>query len=146
MNKQCTKCQEIRPIDCFTKEKGKKDGYCAWCKQCVAEWYKTNRKDIFVKRRTTHKTNIFKRNIRIMKTKYHVTYEQMEQMYLAQNGCCAICQYEFQTKAEMCLDHNHETGQVRQFLCHSCNHMIGHCHEKVSILSNAIEYLNKWSS
>lgn len=42
-------------------------------------------------------------------------------------------------------DHNHETGQWRDFLCRSCNALVGMCKEDVNILASAIRYLEKWN-
>lgn len=35
--KQCTKCQENKPYDQFTKNSGNKSGLHSWCKQCMSD-------------------------------------------------------------------------------------------------------------
>ena len=80
-----------------------------------------------------------------LQAKYGLTLEQMEQMFTSQNGQCDICQKEFEKGSNIHVDHNHNTGKVRQLLCSNCNTAIGLLHDNVQILANAIEYLNKWN-
>ena len=35
--KKCSKCQEVKPINMFNKNKAKKDGLHNWCKKCKNE-------------------------------------------------------------------------------------------------------------
>lgn len=69
-------------------------------------------------------------------------------MLLQQNGVCAICK-NAETKIEsgsvrsLSVDHNHTTGAVRGLLCANCNLAIGYACDDVSILRNAIAYLQK---
>jgi len=42
-NKLCTKCQEIKELNEFSKSKSAKDGLCHKCKACFAEYHKANR-------------------------------------------------------------------------------------------------------
>lgn len=41
------------------------------------------------------------------------------------------------------LDHNHKTGEVRGFLCESCNTGIGRFDDDIKITKNAIKWLNQ---
>lgn len=41
------------------------------------------------------------------------------------------------------IDHNHETGKIRQLLCLNCNTLLGHASDDIEILTKAIIYLNK---
>lgn len=40
-------------------------------------------------------------------------------------------------------DHNHETGDFRGYLCHSCNRNIGGFNDSIEYLRRAIKYLKK---
>lgn len=44
--KNCSKCNEIKPYEMFTKEKSVSDGFSRWCKPCKKEykdsWYEKN--------------------------------------------------------------------------------------------------------
>ena len=55
-------------------------------------------------------------------------------------GPCPICQ-EHTTK--WVLDHNHDTGRLRGWLCNSCNTGIGKLGDSVETLQRAIDYLKK---
>jgi len=44
---------------------------------------------------------------------------------------------------KMYVDHNHETGKVRGFLCRNCNLALGYVKDSVKLLTNAIAYLEK---
>lgn len=59
-----------------------------------------------------------------------------------QAGKCAICKSTF-TKTPM-LDHSHNTGKVRGFLCASCNVMLGKFGDSVKLFKSAIKYLKKY--
>jgi hypothetical protein len=51
---------------------------------------------------------------------YNALYEQ----YLEATNCEA-CKSVFKSTRDRCLDHNHDTGMFRQFLCRSCNNRDG---------------------
>jgi len=42
-SKKCTKCKEVKQIECFHKNKGKKDGYGTRCKSCRKQYYEENK-------------------------------------------------------------------------------------------------------
>ncbi len=45
-------------------------------------------------------------------------------------------------KSVWCLDHEHDTGKFRGWLCHSCNTGLGLFRDSETNLKNAIKYLN----
>lgn len=63
-----------------------------------------------------------------------------------QGGKCAICESQGfkineDAKNNLALDHDHETGAVRGFLCHNCNRALGLFKDSVDNLKKAIDYL-----
>ena len=44
------------------------------------------------------------------------------------------------------LDHNHNTGQARDFICDSCNTGLGRFMNGENLLNNAIAYLQDWEN
>lgn len=69
--------------------------------------------------------------------RYGLSYEDIGTIYDAQEGECAICH----DKTLLVIDHDHDTGHVRGFLCTNCNTMLGKAYESVIVLERAIEYL-----
>lgn len=61
-----------------------------------------------------------------------------DRMYRNQEGKCKICEV---TKDVLNIDHNHTTGEVRDLLCHNCNVGLGHFEDSVSLLREALIYL-----
>lgn len=55
-------------------------------------------------------------------------------------GLCEICD---RPQAKLYLDHDHETGIVRGWLCLTCNTGLGKFQDSVSELQKAIDYLKK---
>ena len=84
--------------------------------------------------------------IKSSRKKYHLreTYglelSEFEQMWQDQDGLCPICDIEL---TDPYVDHDHETGQIRELVCVNCNFLLGHAHERVEVLARAIEYLTK---
>ena len=56
---------------------------------------------------------------------------------------CPVCEKTKELKFQnaICLDHNHETGEIRGYLCGSCNSSIGKFHEDIGNLERAIKWL-----
>lgn len=75
---------------------------------------------------------------------YGITIDEYEEKLLEQCGNCAICNRPSSDyKRRLHVDHNHITGKIRGLLCVKCNNGLGCFGEEVSILNNAIKYLNK---
>jgi hypothetical protein len=65
-----------------------------------------------------------------LKTNYGLTLEQYSEMFLAQNGVCAVCHnpdtgLRRGTVKSLDVDHNHKTNEVRGLLCSACNASLG---------------------
>jgi hypothetical protein len=45
-----------------------------------------------------------------------------------------------------CIDHDHETEQVRDLLCRPCNLAVGLLRENIATAENLVIYLKKWKS
>ena len=82
-----------------------------------------------------------------LRIRYGITPEFYEGMLQGQDYRCAICGKELDLSRGTrftCLDHDHNTGKIRQILCHNCNKGLGHFFESEEIMLSAIEYLRKW--
>lgn len=76
--------------------------------------------------------------------RYGITADQYEEMLNFQKGRCAICGNHPNHKHPLHIDHDHDTGAVRQLLCARCNTALGLFKEDESTLVSAIEYLRRW--
>jgi hypothetical protein len=85
-----------------------------------------------------------------------MTLTRYAEMFAEQSGCCAICKkpetakipgrrnndYKSAGVRDLSVDHDHETGAVRQLLCNACNHMLGHAFDDPQRLRAAADYLD----
>jgi hypothetical protein len=85
-----------------------------------------------------------------LKRYYGIDLSKYQEMLLAQSGVCAIC-FKPETSVvngkikPLAVDHCHNSEKIRGLLCARCNQAIGLLSEDVNVLSNAIEYLRKYS-
>jgi hypothetical protein len=78
-----------------------------------------------------------------LKWRYNLTPEEWEKIFEEQDGKCAICKEEASGRKRLFVDH--ETKKVRGLLCNRCNQVLGYLEEDTFILSNMIEYINKYN-
>lgn len=135
---RCSQCKRKLPIDCFYSNRLRAGGIQAYCRDCNKKRCKDWRK-----RNPNHfKTPEF-RDYQYQ-YKYGITLAEFQQKFDKQNGRCAICN---QTQEKLLVvDHNHNTGQVRDLLCNNCNTVLGYVKEDPAILIAALAYLQKHNS
>lgn len=74
----------------------------------------------------------------------NITKYDYAKLLVEQNNCCAICGIEAtELKRELSVDHNHETHKIRGLLCGHCNIGLGNFKDSTTLLSIAIEYLER---
>lgn len=78
-----------------------------------------------------------------LKKRYGITTDKFMCLLSAQDYKCKICQKEETIDRHLCVDHDHNTGQIRGILCTSCNAMLGFAKDRIDILENGIKYLQK---
>lgn len=134
--KVCSICEVEQPLDCFYKRKDSKDGYRNDCRSCndlkSKKWRDSNpekRKEIFKKGE--------------LKRLYGITLETFKIMSESQNHKCAICEGVNPDGSMLCVDHDHNTGAVRQLLCRNCNVALGNFRDNPHFCTRAAEYLTK---
>lgn len=72
---------------------------------------------------------------------YNTTPEEVDQLFKAQNGKCAICD---KNRARD-VDHDHETGRIRGLLCNQHNQGLGLFGDNPELLRAAADYLERTS-
>lgn len=78
-----------------------------------------------------------------LKFTFGITPEDYNQMFVTQNGLCAICLKPSRDGTNLRIDHNHETGKIRGLLCENCNFGLGHFKDNSEVLLSAVKYLTK---
>jgi Recombination endonuclease VII len=71
------------------------------------------------------------------KHEYGLTLDAVEALKQAQDGMCAVCL----EPAELVVDHDHGTNEVRGMLCEPCNQGLGHFRDSPVRLTAAVQYL-----
>ena len=127
MNKRCTVCGETKDISEFASAgKGKKR---AQCKPCLAR-----------KKREYYKKNPDKARRRNLLTYYGLTLEERIQMAIDRDFRCDMCKRQYPDD-QLCVDHCHDSTNIRGLLCINCNLVLGHAHDDLHTLQNGINYL-----
>ena len=147
----CKGCQETKPGDQFyvCGKSTAKPYYFRLCRSCASE---NNRK---ARSGKTVPADLQKKYA--FKYRYGVTAEYVQDLVWAQYGMCAICstpvtlgsladdrELHDMDRVTGVVDHDHQTGQVRGVLCHSCNKGLGHFRDNARNVAAALEYLKEW--
>lgn len=107
----------------------------------MKHWSKLNEKERKLYREK-YKNSIYNNHL---KRNYGITFEDYNSMFNEQKGCCAICgTHQSELKQKLCVDHNHETGEIRKLLCKKCNWVIGLVDENPQTLKIMIKYLQNF--
>lgn len=80
-----------------------------------------------------------------LRQRYGVTLADKQAMFDQQGGRCAIggCGHEFASLSDAALDHDHDSGKVRELLCNSCNKALGFGQDNAARLRALADYLDK---
>lgn len=151
--KKCSKCKEIKGVEDFYLSKQKKDGYDYWCKLCklknnrihnsipeIAKLKREYRRKHHLKNRDK---DLHSCRVNAIKRKYNITHEEYLSILKSQNNKCHICGDPITPGRNCHLDHDHNTGKIRGFLCQRCNKGLGHFQDNSELLLSAYNYLTK---
>lgn len=131
MSKICKRCNVEKPEDefYFKYNQGGKSYRRGTCKQCYIQITKTQAKPY------DSETDYLRR----VPMRYGISVEQYQNLLAKQSGKCAICKQE--SKRRLCIDHCHQTNQVRGLLCHHCNRALGLMQDSPEIIRSMLSYL-----
>lgn len=127
----CNKCLLDKPEKDFFKRSN--DGYIRKiCRVCNKE-----------KSKRWCQKNPEKLRQYALKRYYNLTPNDYNNLLEKQNHVCRICnQPELNPrKGQLSVDHCHKTNKVRGLLCDRCNNLLGRSNDSISLLINAINYL-----
>lgn len=166
--KVCTKCGELKPLSDYYPMRGMRDGHRNDCIEChkaatrarnarnpepnrarAHQWAAEN-----PERRAAYQAEYRSRpeRKRDMRDRYYrrtygITADEADARLAMQNSRCAICKQQAPERlGSMHLDHDHASGQLRGFLCVSCNQGLGQFREDPALLLRAVVYLRQWES
>jgi len=108
------KAKEIK-LNSYHKHKEKRQAQ-------VADYRIANREVLREKSRIKYQENKEYFKYKRLEWTYGLTPEEYDKMVADQDGCCAICKKKPDL---LVVDHDHETGKVRQLLCSYCNSILG---------------------
>lgn len=140
--KTCSVCKTTQSLDNFHNSKVSKDGKGYRCKPCDymarKKWSENNKERALLSGRR-----------RYLKHKYGISLDEYERLLKDQGGCgiCGVTENTSGTPAlngtvlNFCVDHDHNTGEVRGLLCSKCNRGLGFFEDSKDLLSKAIKYL-----
>lgn len=150
--KYCPKCKKQKSSDKFSKSKCRFDGLQSWCKSCMKKWRdktyartdksrKVNKAWVIKQKKLQGKNFCKKYRIKHL---YGLTLKQHKEIYIQQNGCCAICN-ESVPYDKIFTDHNHAVGKgkMRALLCNRCNTMLGYLEKFPELTQRMFEYMEK---
>ena len=131
--KHCNGCDTDKPLSDFHRRYERPIGYRSKCKECCninrKKHYEADKKSGKLKETIWKRSNI------------NITYEEYVEKYNKLEGKCEICGDEYDV---LCVDHNHETEEIRGLLCTQCNLSIEGFKESPNIMKNAIKYITKY--
>lgn len=121
------------------------------------EYYAANREKINAQRRARYKADPEKHlawNLRYWKKSEEKLKHRRRVLKYGTDGVmmrgkqkdkCAICEKNISKtpgkKDPAYLDHDHETGEVRGWLCNKCNRGLGYFDDDIARMLNAVQYL-----
>jgi|RifCSP16_2_1023846.scaffolds.fasta_scaffold00010_14 hypothetical protein len=98
---------------------------CAQLRKQNPEYYRKHKED--GRRRYVH-------------AKFGITLEEYDRLREESGNRCAICG---SLTARPHLDHDHQDGKIREFLCYRCNSGLGYFCDDPLVLEAAVNYLRK---
>lgn len=125
---QCASCNKWKLPSEYNKNKSQKSGLHYSCRDCS-------------------KKHVRKYNL---STKYGITLEKYDSLLAEQMSKCAICDKSLDANSHKynerpVVDHNHDTGKVRQLLCHKCNLALGNMNDSSEYAYKLYQYLKRWN-
>ena len=164
--KKCITCKKQKPAENFHHNKREKDGRQRYCKECVSQYRRKNKKRIDeyhqkykqknkerikevnhqYKQKHREEANEYARQHRY--DRYGMTQKEYNKIFEQQNGVCAICNQaetfgQYGKLIPLAVDHNHETDKIRGLLCRNCNLGIGYFNDSPELLKEVINYLEE---
>lgn len=146
--KMCWMCRQTLPISAFQLRKSRQ-GAAKWrsrCRDCEAADRRLQAKNA-LRQHTQDRASKSYAGLRRYAKKLGISWAEVVERYPTDNRC-EVCKRTPQEAnhggryARLSLDHCHQTGQLRGFLCGPCNSGVGHLGDTHRRLRAALKYLN----
>jgi hypothetical protein len=134
--KVCRVCKESKPLTEYHSAKTNRDRLKTECRECVSV---RNQKYKHTKQTPE---NRYRDKLGHIRRTYGLSAEQYEELSATQSAC-AICGKVFTDTFDKQLDHCHETGRIRKFLCQKCNKALGLFNDNPELLRLAALYIEE---
>ncbi len=131
--KVCSVCGTNKSLTEFYGRGGGRPGVSSACKSCHI--LKSRH---YTKKRSSETVNRSARNSRL-KREYGISIDEFDQMVSTHRGICPICS---RTTTRWVVDHDHNSGEVRDVICATCNIGLGIFLDSSEVLSRASNYLS----
>ena len=138
MSKICSTCNITKPAAEFHAQANAPGGLAYSCKECKRAYNRDRykRQDVAYKQRASS-----------AKSKYGLSWPEVQLMHSVQDGKCRICRTGISLAVggdratTACVDHCHSSGAVRALLCNLCNSGLGKFKDNPAVLKAAALYL-----
>lgn len=139
--KTCNRCKvEKAPTEFHSRKCRGKPGFLDY--QCIPCTRIRSRETYARRRAAGYRPKAAYKHGSTIKSKYGITADEYTAMLALQGGACALCgTVPPATARKMCVDHCHETGQVRALLCNPCNGGLGCFRDSEHVLRLAAKYI-----
>jgi hypothetical protein len=149
--KKCSRCLLYHYKSNFYIKNGRYDSLCKGCRKLTSkEWRQKNRTKHRADSRQYNREHKEERKAYLkqwrkenkgyqVRNRLGLSKQEHQQLLKDCKHKCCICG----SKRNLCVDHNHKTGQVRGILCQNCNRGVGLIGESIRTLKRAIIYLQE---
>ena len=144
--KICRKCEQRKCILKFNRHCRYKGGRRSDCKVCTSE---AGRKYnlLHQHKRALEERRKYAGYDRVYEAKRRGLDGDFEELFGKEPDACAICGNPETAKSSdgklrhLALDHDHVSGQIRDFLCYRCNTLLGRVADDAMLLHKMADYL-----
>ena len=153
----CSDCGLVLPIDEFYKVTSTQQPKSI-CKKCEnkrnKEWRLKNPGYSTMKSRERRKTKAYKQMLEDRKEKRKTMTQEEKYNKKVYDACWRYgitieeynklpkyCECCGQTEGKLCIDHDHNTGEIRGVLCNNCNAALGMLKDNPILIKNLLKYV-----
>ena len=139
--KVCAGCDELKPLDEFSRLKHGRKGRQGRCKPCTAVYsQRSNERPEAKQRKREYKKSERGKEVERASRIRRFGEKGVELDQRRRDGAlCEACEHPDRPTR---LDHDHDTDEPRGLLCHNCNVALGLVNDDPTVLQGLIDYLN----